>query len=412
MGLAFGRSGFEAVRSERSHLPVATWVVRRVRLPGVSTYSMVVDRAASDPVSGAYLTGHGVWANAHLIKVMSAVTKPGDRVLDIGSFAGEFALAAAARGCEVIAIEANPSLAPMIATSAAVNEFDQLRVLNAAAGDQAGIVQFFAHGPWGQVVDSTWGAEREYESVTQLTIDDLVAETGWPNVSFAKIDIEGSEMRALAGARNLLGSETAPVLLFESNLAALRNHAAEPPELLRFVESFGYALYRVTSTEIIASTSETFQPEVVSDYLALKGARPEDFGLTARGPLTVNEAADRIAVEARLESIDHRAVMAWALQFAPDALRGHPVVRETLAALLVDSEEVVQRAASWLVEAPDRSAAQATPEVSVSVAEDGRIVARRALEQSASARQTIAQGLPGALARSGWRRLARAAGRR
>lgn len=380
---------------KRRRFDVDTWVERTVRVPGIRPYSMVVDTAATDPVSEAYMAGDGVWINTYLINVMSALTRRGDRVIDVGAFAGEFALAAAARGCRVLAIEANPRLASMVATSAELNRFRRLRVLNVAAGDQSGTVRFYPHGPWGQVVDSAWPDDDDFEPVLQVTLDNVLAALGWTSVAFMKVDIEGSEMRAFAGASGLLRSPNAPALLFESNLSPLSLLGIEPRELLEFVESFGYRLYRVTPTEIISCTSDTFQPEVVCDYLALKRRTPGDYGLKVREPLTPAEAANRVAAECELTSTDHRLVMAWHLMHAPADLLEQPRIQDALQALRNDADERVRQAAAWSAgaqaEAADRAKTRTRASVSVTAAEDARAAAERAVKISTAARREIAE---------------------
>lgn len=179
---------------------------------------MVVDAASDDPLTRLYLTGDGVWLNAYLVRVMSAVVHPGDHVVDLGAFAGDFSLAAAAHGCEVLAVEANPNLAAMLTYSAELNHFSALRVVNAAVGDFAGTVEFLSNGPWGQVRAHSQSGDARVTRVAQVTVDDLLAALSWRSVAFMKVDIEGSEMRALAGASDLLATPEAPALLIESNI--------------------------------------------------------------------------------------------------------------------------------------------------------------------------------------------------
>lgn len=323
----------------------ASWVERVAFLPDGRTHLMVVDATATDPLTQSYLLSPETAANAYLVKVLLALTDPGDRVLDLGAFLGEFALAAATHGCEVVAVEANPTLTAMLTASARLNRFSYLRVVNAAVGDKAGTVTFAPRGPWGQVRSGTDVPPCEGDvTVDQVAVDDLVESLGWESVDFVKLDVEGSEMNALVGATSLLSRPDAPSLLFESNIAPLMENGTEPRLLLEAVESFGYTLHRVMPTEIIECRSDDFQPETVADYIALKGVALADVGLTARKPLTASETAERILAEARHERVLHRQALAWQLQFARSELIDHPRVLQALWELRDDPDLSVRAA--------------------------------------------------------------------
>ncbi len=368
----------------------STWRERTVQLPGGGTHAMLVDTALTDGTTAMYLKGDGIWVNSYLVALMFTLTKPGDRVLDLGGFVGEFALAAAAHGCEVVSVEANSGQAQMLATSAGLNHFDNLRVVHAAVGERAGIVSFESRGPYGQVAhgDDTV-TQAGLDRVMQLTVDDLIAALEWETADFLKIDIEGSEADALHGAARLLSAPDAPALLIECNTFILRALSPDPAALLRQVEGFGYSLYRVTPFGIWPWDATQFQPEVVCDYLALKGESAEEAGLEVKAPLTLDEAADLISVEVDLESHDHSVAVAWALQFAPPELLDHPKVTAAVAKLQQNFSEDVRSEAALIGRAPRESEPSAVPPVRLHETFDGAWAAERALRRCAEARLVI-----------------------
>jgi FkbM family methyltransferase len=368
------------------------WLERTVVLPDHRTHVMLVDSTQTDGTTEMYLKGDGIWVNAYLVSVMFALTKRGSRVLDLGGFVGEFALAAAAHGCEVVSVEANPDQAQMLATSAELNGFAGLRVVHAAVGDRAGTVSFESRGPYGQVAQGGDSADSGYDRVTQLTVDSLVAALGWDRVDFVKIDIEGSEAAALEGASRMVRAPDAPTLLIESNTFVLRGNSPDPAAMLRQVEAFGYTLYRVTPAGIWPWDATQFQPEVVCDYLAFKGGSPIDAGLEIEPPLTVDDAAGLIAGEVGRESFDHSIAMAWALQFAPPELLAHPDVQAAIKALRANAAEEV-RAEADLIGSPRPAAALPAPSVHLHEKFDDAWAAERALRQCAEGRLAIAAAL-------------------
>ena len=70
-------------------------------------------------------------------------------------------------------------------------------------------------------------------------LDEVVPEREF---KLLKIDLEGSELRALRGAEKLLRTRRIRNVLFEINEAALRLGGSSSAELISFVESYGYRL--------------------------------------------------------------------------------------------------------------------------------------------------------------------------
>lgn len=380
--------------AERGPFAAESWRERTVQLPDGRTHLMLVDAAQTDATTQMYLTGDGIWVNSHLVALMLALTKPGDRVVDLGAFVGEFALGAAAHGCEVVAVEANPHQARMLGTSAELNQFGRLRVLHAAAGDRAGIVGFESRGPYGQVLH---GAAAGGEEVIQVTVDDVITALDWASVAFLKIDIEGAEAAALAGAETLLKRPDAPAIVIECNAFVMRETSPDPGDLLRRLEQFGYTLYRVAPPPgkpigIWRWEAAQFQPDVVCDYLALKGRTAEDAGLSVSPPLTLADSAEMVVHEVNRGSADHRIAMAWSLQFAPQELLAHEAVVEAVASLQADPDDAI-RAEAELIGSGRHHAQEAEPSAPLHRVLDGAWAAERVLRRAAEARLAIVAGL-------------------
>jgi len=219
-----------------------------------------------DPVAAAYRAGT-IEHLGPLLDLAAAVVRPGDRVLDLGAHLGGFALAAASLGCEVIAVEASPQNAALLRRSAEENRFANLKVVHAAVADRAGSIEFIAQGPWGIVAPAAGAATV---SVPAVRVDDLLAEHGWPDVRFVKIDVEGSEVAAVRGMPRLLGRPDAPVVFFESNQFALNLYGLTDADLKAAVRRHGYDLYRPGPGGLVPSSEGERQADVVVDYVAAK----------------------------------------------------------------------------------------------------------------------------------------------
>ena len=133
---------------------------------------------------------------------------PGDIVLDCGASDGDFTRQALAAGAKiVVSIEISPSSAECIRR-------------NTAAEMAAGRVIVYPKGVWNKddtmvlnVDDTNFAAnsvvmhsDSSHPSVkvALTTIDRLVAELNLPRVDFIKMDIEGAEVPALAGAHDTI----------------------------------------------------------------------------------------------------------------------------------------------------------------------------------------------------------------
>jgi FkbM family methyltransferase len=136
--------------------------------------------------------------------------QPGDIVLDCGANIGEFTKTALKHGAKlVVAIEPAPAQVRCIRLNLA-KEIAEGRVIVWPKGvwdkedtmklnlnpENAGGDTLIDQGPnWASVM------------VPLTTIDNLVSELKLPRVNFIKMDIEGAEKQALAGARRTLQTD-------------------------------------------------------------------------------------------------------------------------------------------------------------------------------------------------------------
>lgn len=155
--------------------------------------------------------------------------REGAVVLDCGASVGVFARAALDAGAGlVVAIEPSPINLECLRRNLA-DEVNQGRVIIYPKGvwdkedmltlyvdpDHAAAASFLHHDE----------AARPVEQVPLTTIDRLVAELNLPTVDFIKMDIEGAEPRAIAGARRTISR-------FQPLLALCAYHeAAHPMEI-------------------------------------------------------------------------------------------------------------------------------------------------------------------------------------
>lgn len=151
---------------------------------------------------------------AGLLAYLKAQIRPGDLLVDIGAHVGYVSCFAAAFGATVLAVEMQPTLVPVIAANAAMNELWRVHPVNAAAGSSPGLVQtlrldptpgLMAHSERVLTNDFPPGSVN-HDLIMRVAIDDLVL-AGHPPPAFVKVDVEGAEGLVVAGATRLVAEE-------------------------------------------------------------------------------------------------------------------------------------------------------------------------------------------------------------
>jgi FkbM family methyltransferase len=320
-------------------------LVPRVSLCGRAFVTFAVDPTASDPICQWLLTEHEL--DEAPIRLALDLFAPGERVLDVGAHIGTYSLAAAASGCDVIAVEGSPPNAALLREAAAANGFGRLRVANVAASDRRGSVSFVVNGPWGYIPKpgDAFASGRDIE-VRAVRLGDLIEGVHWDHVDFMKMDIEGAELAALRGMRDVLCREDRPLLLIESNAPMLEYSGGSSRELLQFLAECGYELYLVDrhhGRRLVRVHPDDVQVECVVDYLACTSL-PDD----RLSDWTVVDAVGNdflvgyFAIACASRHAGNRSYAARALTIAPSEVRRDPEVRLILDALALDADPGVR----------------------------------------------------------------------
>ena len=320
------------------------WVCRRIVLPEGPEFMVMLDTTVHDTVA-EYLAA-GVTIDQLYLSLMLQLVQPGQLVLDLGAHVGTFSLAAAAAGCRAVAVEAAPHNVELLRASVTRNGFHDVRVVHAAASDEPGTVQFWPRGPWGRL--ATPGADEPSVTVPAVTVQDLLLELGegWP--SFVKIDVEGSELRAMRGMREMLAVPSGPPVLYESNGHTLAFYDTTPNDLVAQMESLGYTSYMVSGERrLVRARAGELQPQTLVDYLALKRAPSGLDGWVVEPGLSREERIALVVADCRHVNEHHRAYMARTLASCEDGTVSHPDVAQALDALTHDPVDDVREAASW-----------------------------------------------------------------
>jgi FkbM family methyltransferase len=164
-------------------------------------------------------------------------------VLDIGANIGYYTMLSASlvgSSGSVTAIEPNPNSVRLLEASRRANSFDNVAVLQVAAGRELGLLVM--HGSFGNVMTSAAPTEAtaliNSTTVPSFKVDDLIPRN--KNIDFLKIDVEGAEYNALLGASELI-KRCHPTIVSEFSPTTMPGISGiDGRGYLRFLLDFGY----------------------------------------------------------------------------------------------------------------------------------------------------------------------------
>jgi FkbM family methyltransferase len=164
---------------------------------------------------------HYFWTGTYdhaMQPAMKRYVRPGQVAYDIGGNAGFHALLFArlvGESGRVFCFEPLPENIEMIALQLGLNDMPWCEVVAAAVADQEGSAELYSGSTNGvaSLVLGNRSGRPVAAQVKTLTLDEFCRENPPPDI--IKMDIEGAEGLAIAGAQNMLASGARPVFFFE-----------------------------------------------------------------------------------------------------------------------------------------------------------------------------------------------------
>ena len=202
-------------------------------------------------------------AHSWIVDPAAPRVKPGDIVLEVGAWLGAFTRAALYQGAAVVvAMEPEPLNRSCIEqTFAAEIEDGRVILVDKAAWDHGGPVKMANLGP-----NAVEGSHKGFAVADQgpvdaeaITIDELVETLHLERVDFINMDIEGSEARALEGARQTLQAFR-PIIV--SCIHHLPGDRQGIPRVILDIEPS----YAVETTELQGYFRPTPSPQTTAHY--------------------------------------------------------------------------------------------------------------------------------------------------
>lgn len=181
-----------------------------------------------------------------------------DVVLDVGTNIGEtlfhFAQLAGANGF-VYGFEPDNSNFANVQKNISLNDFRNIEVFNIGVSDKRETLKLYrvdSHNlGMNRILNEAEAAKyADFTTIETDSLDRIVLENKIEKVDLIKIDIEGYEMHALRGARQLLETFK-PRLFIEIGYARLLNLGTSPAELISYLMKFGYKVFHAETEEEI-----------------------------------------------------------------------------------------------------------------------------------------------------------------
>lgn len=176
---------------------------------------------------------------------IEAYLRPGDGFLDVGANIGTYSLLArslvGATG-RVDGFEPHPVAARRFRENVELNGFDNVEIHETAVGATAGVIEFLDGADVSNRARSDVDGPRPVVEVPVVRLDDVL---GSRRYAMGKIDVEGYEAAAFAGAVEHLGAANPPVWQIEVLDHQLRKFGSSGAAVRAHLEHAGYRLGRI-----------------------------------------------------------------------------------------------------------------------------------------------------------------------
>jgi len=146
-----------------------------------------------------------------MLKVMYALSKHlNDTFVDVGAYHGYYTVRMAKVFKKVIAIDANPDNYKVLVDNVKLNGLSNVKMVNCGVSDKIEVLTLYDRG-----ASSTFFVKKDAVKkhiVKTDTLDNILKDE--PKIDLIKIDIEGYEVRAINGAKNIIEKHK-PIFIIE-----------------------------------------------------------------------------------------------------------------------------------------------------------------------------------------------------
>lgn len=259
-------------------------VIRRHPRPTRLIAARVLERTGLSPLFTIALDGYrlrfyptnvsaNLWIDpdgrVHGLGLFRDYCQPGDVAIDVGANIGEVSIICSqAVGAEgrVLAFEPNPRIYQYLLGNLTLNRCANVTAANLALGATEGRVRMSndKHDDMNRIVAS---------GAIEVACSTLDAQLPEAPIALLKIDVEGSELRVLEGARRVLARTLC--VNCEMGEAHYRRYGYGMADLIRFLGGAGFATYVTAGPTRLRRIDESFHEAGGHELVALRD--PADF---------------------------------------------------------------------------------------------------------------------------------------
>ncbi len=239
---------------------------------------MFVDTRGND--IAPHLLIEGTW-ETNYTSLYEKLIRPGDTVIDLGAHLGVYALLGAlATGPtgRVEAFEPNPRYAALLKRSLAVNGMSGHATVNTmAVGAEEGVAELLFSWEWGggghlSVRPGHVPQDNEAQSCRVVALDDLFPDPAF-RVDVVKMDVEGTEARAVHGMWQLLARSPRAKVMFEFAPGMLAAQGSSAQELIQLFVGLGFRFWSISDQsglDVVEAGTLAAMTEGVRNILAAR----------------------------------------------------------------------------------------------------------------------------------------------
>jgi FkbM family methyltransferase len=198
-------------------------------------------------------------------KALRRFVQKGSSVIDVGANVGVVSLAFSrwvGPSGRVLAIEPEKRNVQALQRAVESSEFgSNVTILQKVAADAPGQLYL-------DINEANPGDHRLSPrgiQVAAITLDQIINDLGWSNISLIKIDVQGAEPLVLRGAERILQTIKPPFFI-EIFDQGLRGFDSSANELIRFMELYGYRPHLITRKGITPVTRHQVLKECAGSY--------------------------------------------------------------------------------------------------------------------------------------------------
>lgn len=243
-------------------------------------FKLVLDEADKDFSRQIKMTGKYNYETLEST-IFEKYLKNSMTVLDLGANIGYYTMFAASivgpLG-KVFAFEPSPNNLNLIRASVQVNSFHNVVVVDGAVSDQVGISSFYLspyyiseHSLFDYHYSSGLYTSQNKIDVNVLTIDHYVEKQVISKVDFIKMDIEGSESKALNGMKKTLDENKNLILITEFWPRGFANDKKNPRDFLETLQQFEFKIHHIDELE------QKVYPVSVSEMMNIADLRTKNW---------------------------------------------------------------------------------------------------------------------------------------